>query len=881
MWRILRTAKLPGFRLSAVSPKQLAVFEACLIGLISGLAAVALKQGVGWLGHWRLQTATTYPAWLVLPAIGIAAGLISGWLIEQFAPEVAGSGIPQVKAALGGVSSPLDLRVAIAKLATTLLALGSGLNLGRQGPTVQIGAAIAAQLSDWVPTSPVHRRQLIAAGAAAGLAAGFNAPIAGVLFVVEELLQDVSGLTLGTAILASFVGAVVSRLLGGHGLNGSLASSSLSTSFNVQALPIFLIVGVFAGLLGSLFIRGILLSLKINRRELKWSLPLRIAFAGGVSGLAIAILPDTLRGTASLQEVWLTSELGWQMTAVIFITKFILTLVAFGSGAPGGLFAPSLILGSALGYLVSYAAQSLQAIGVPLGLDVSGALTTTAALTGMGAFFSAVTRGPITAIVIVFEMTADFNLVLPLMIGSVSAYLVAESIFGGSIYKHLLESKGIHLQSSAEMESRFSGLTAEDLMQPRVETLSSQISLDEAVQAFSRSHHRGFPVVDNGILVGIVTQSDLADIPDRQLEQTLKTVMTPRPVTVHPSDPLSQVLYLLNRYSISRLPVVDRRKLVGIITRADIIRAEADKLTNAAKFGVQPEPSYVVYQTRAPEIGKGRILVPIANPQTADRLLQMAAAIAHDHEYELECLQVIPIARHRNPAETTVSTAVSRKLLKKTSRLGKQWKISVHTQVRVTHDIAQAILETIKERHIDQLIMGWNGESTTPGRIFGNVVDAMIRQAGCNVVLVKFGAETETAIDRWLIPTAGGPNSRQAIRLLPALAKLSTAPKICLCQVHQPDADLPDLDALNEAMEFLSTRLSCPVALMPVCAESVANAVIDLAEKDQCDVILLGATREGLLQQVIQGNIPEAIARRCDCTVVLVRGAITSERSSA
>lgn len=854
------------FRLSAISQKRLAIFEACLIGLVSGVAAVVLKQGVNWLGKWRLSAATDYPDWMVLPLVGLVGGLLAGWLIEQFAPEAAGSGIPQVKAALGGVSSALTIRVAIAKLVTTLLSLGSGLNLGRQGPTVQIGAAIAAQLSDWVPTSPVHRRQLIAAGAAAGLAAGFNAPIAGVLFVVEELLQDVSGLTLGTAILASFVGAVVSRLLGGNGFNGSSSSLELMTSFNVQAIPILLMVGISAGVLGSLFMRGILLSVSMNRKVLKWSLPLRIAFAGGLSGLVIAILPDALRGTASLQEVWLTSELGWRITAVLFITKFVLTLLAFGSGAPGGLFAPSLILGSALGFLISFGAQSLETMGVPLGLDLTQAFTTTAALTGMAAFFSAVTRGPITAIVIVFEITTDFNIVLPLMIGSVSAYLVAESLFSGSIYKHLLASNGIHLSANLEIENRLSGLTAKDLMQPRVETLSSQISLDEAMQAFSRSHHRGFPVIEDGVLVGIVTQTDLANIADKQ--QRLSEFMTARPVTVHPDDPLSQVLYLLNRYKISRLPVVDRKKLVGIITRADIIRAESDKLTN---LGSQKERSYVVYQTRAPETGKGRVLVPIANPQTAGSLLQMAAAIAQERGYELECLQAIPIARHYTPAETPVSTAISRKLLKKAGRLGKQWNIPVHTQVRVTHDISEAILETIKERHIDLLIMGWNGETSTPGRIFGNVVDTMIRQASCNVVLVKFG--DHTALDRWLVPTAGGPNSRQAIRLLPALTKLAEQPEICLCQVHHPQRELPDLNVLNEAMEFLGDRLTCPISLMPVCANSVSTALIDLAQKDQCDVIVLGATREGLLQQAIQGNIPEAIAKRCDCTVILVRGA--------
>jgi CIC family chloride channel protein len=870
-----------------LQPKQLAIFEAGLIGLVSGLAAVSLKQGVAWISGWRLQVAHEYPAWIALPAIGLVGGLVAGLLIERVAREASGSGIPQVKAALGYVPVALNIRVALVKLLSTLLSLGSGLTLGRQGPTVQIGAAIAAQLSVWVPTSPDHRRQLMAAGAAAGLAAGFNAPIAGVLFVVEELLQDVSGLTLGTAILASFIGAVVSRLLGGQGLNVNPSWLYDYTSFTVAEIPVFMLLGVLAGLLGALFSRGILLSLALNRRMLPVGLPLRIACAGLISGAVVALLPAALRDNASLQEVWLTSELGWKMTAVIFVTKFILTLVAFGSGAPGGLFAPSLILGSALGYLVSTAAQALQEVsGLPLGLGAGDGLVTTCALAGMGAFFSAVTRGPITAIVIVFEMTTDFNLVLPLMIGSVTAYLVAESIYGGSIYKHLLDWNGINLQTSEAIDHRLSGLTAADIMQRRVETLSSQISLDEAIQAFSRSHHRGFPVVDEGKLVGIVTQTDLANIHERHLvgDQLLDTVMTPQPVTVSPIDPLTQVLYLLNRYKISRLPVVDRRKLIGIITRADIIRAESDKLNSATQqTGPQPEPSYVVYQTRSPAIGRGRLLVPIANPQTAESLLQMAAAIAHDRHYELECLQVILVPRYQSPAETSVSTTISRRLLKHASRLGEKWQIPVHTQVRVTHDIAHTILEVIKERHIDLIVMGWKGVTTTPGRVFGSVVDTMIRQASCDVILIKFGSGEYRGshqklknfpCDRWLVPTAGGPNSRQAIRLLPALTQLAHRPEICLCQVHYPDRNLPDAAALDDAMTYLGTRLNCPVALTSVCANSVSEAVIDLAQTDQCDVIVLGATREGLLQQAINGNIPEEIARRCDCTVILVRGAI-------
>jgi CIC family chloride channel protein len=418
------------------------------------------------------------------------------------------------------------------------------------------------------------------------------------------------------------------------------------------------------------------------------------------------------------------------------------------------------------------------------------------------------------------------------------------------------------------------------------------MTLDEAVQAFSRSHHRGFPVVDNGELVGIITQTDLANVTQRQLpgDTTLAQIMTPQPITVVPTDSLSQVLYLLKRYQLSRLPVTEGRKLVGIITRADIIRAEADKLSGETdQLGPRPEPSYVVYQTRAPAIGKGRLLVPLANPQTAPVLLQLAAAIARDRNYEIECLQVIPIPRHNNPAQTPIKTTRSRRLLRMAEKLGRDWEIPVHTQIRASHDAAQAILETIKERHINVIFMGWKAEPpTSPGRVFGSIIDTLIRQAPCDLVLVKLGQREDVqgdgttvascplprAWNRWLVPIAGGPNSSYALQLLPALATLAGAPNLKVAQVFPPSTLLPDTTGLEKAAYFLSHKINTGVAAIPIRSYSVSEAVIHLAQADQCDVVVLGASREGLLQQVINGNIPEAIARGVDSTVILVRGAL-------
>lgn len=860
-------------------PKRVAILEACIIGLVSGVAAVVLKQGVRWLGGLRIQSTEVWPAWIALPLIGLVGGYCTGWLVQVLAPEAAGSGIPQVKAALAYVPIPLNLRVAIVKLISTTLALGSGLTLGRQGPTVQIGAALAAWLSRWVPTSPEYRRQLIAAGAAAGLASGFNAPIAGVLLVVEEFLQDFSDLTLGTAILASFIGAVVSRVLGGEGLNLTMQASQ--ASFSLQDIPFFLLLGLLAGLLGALFNRGLFATLAMNRRLVRFGLPGMVAIAGLISGLGSASLPASFRDNAGLREFLITGNLTWEIALMAFCAKFVLTLLAYGSGAPGGLFAPALILGSALGSLVGQTALILQTwVGTPLGLPPDISATTTYALAGMGTFFSAVTRVPVTAIVIVFEMTMDFNLVLPLMIGSVIAFLIADRFDPGSIYTRLLARNGIVLDSTPAADRPWAKLSAVDVMQRRVETLSSQMSLQEAMEAFSRSHHRGFPVVDQGRLVGIVSQSDLSEAASRQsTEICLQDIMTPNPVTVTPSDPLTHVLYLLDRYKLSRLPVTEGHKLVGIITRADIIRAESDQLSGKVdQLGPQPEPSYGVYQTRSPATGKGRLLVPLSNPETAPVLIQMAMAIARDRQYELECLQIIVVPRNISPAEAEVQVKDSRRLLNQARHLGKRWKVPVHTQIRVAHEVSNAVLETIKDRHIDLILMGWKGSTATPGRVFGSVVDTLIRQAACEVILVKLG--DTLAWDRWLVPIAGGPNARCAIKRLPALTTLgSDSAEIVVCQVFSPEQKLPQkTEAMLEAVHFLQAHLG-EEQVRPVCAiaPSVPDQVLQLAYRYQSDVILLGMSRESLLQHVIQGNIPETITKESSATVILVRGALSGE----
>ncbi|NET01503.1 MAG: CBS domain-containing protein [Sphaerospermopsis sp. SIO1G2] len=865
--RKLRNLRPPRQSL-AISSAGYANAEAAIIGIVAALSAVLLKQGSGWLGTWRVQTTYLLPTWLVLPGIGMCFGFLAGWLVQRLAPEASGSGIPQVKATLANFPINLSWRVAAVKLLSAMMTLGAGSTLGRQGPTLQVGAGLAAGMSDLVPTSPEHRRQMIAAGAGAGLSAAFNAPIAGVLFIIEELLKDLSGLTLGTAIIACFIGGVISRWLGGGSLQLNLELMKYSSQFSLAEIPIFLLLGVIIGLFGAVFHHGLIFSIQ-TYRKLHISLPFRVALAGLVSGLIVALLPEYYRNNAGLREYMIASDPNLLLAIITFITQFILTLIAFGSGAPGGLFAPSLILGSCLGHIVGVCESQLWGFGS----------LTTYALAGMGGFFSAVSKVPITAIVIVFEMKTDFNLVLPLMIVSVTSYLVADQIVPGSLYDKILNLNGIQLQKDAPIDGILTQLTAKDVMQCRVETLDAEMSIKESIQAFSDSHHRGFPVVEKNKLVGIITQSDLPNIYVSN-HGLVKEIMTPKPVTVQPSQTLGDVLYLLDRYQISRLPVVEKQKLIGIITRADIIRAEADHLNcKNGVFSSQLEPSYVVYQTRSPSIGRGRLLVTLANPETAETLLKMAASIARDRHYELECLQIILVSRHSSPSETKVITTNSRRLLRKAEVLAKKFNIPIHTQIRVTHDVTQAILETIKERHIDIIFMGWKGNTFTTGRIFGTVVDTIIRQARCYVIVVKLGNYSENLrFDRWLVPMGGGPNAPIAIKLLPSLITLGNNPKICLTKVLTPLDSQPNLQVLEASSKKLMRDLSSEnkIILSTFKANSVAEGIINLVRRKRYDVVVLGASREGLLQQAIQGNIPETIASGVDSTVILVRGRIDS-----
>jgi len=804
-----------------------ALLEACLIGFLSGLAAILVKQGVGALGGLRVHAAERWGALWVLPATGLILGLSAGYLLQEYSPAASGGGIPQVKAALARYPMILSLRVAWVKALGTILVLGAGLTLGRRAPTVHIGAALAAQLSQWLPTSPEHRRQMIAAGAAAGLAAGFNTPIAGILFVIEELMRDASGLTLETAVIASFTGSVVSRLLGATPLSIApiISHQALDSHFALHGIPILLLLGTLAGIIGAYFNQGLLWTIRFSRR-LNLSLPQRIGIAGLISGTIVALLPPFFRDNSGLREVLVTGEATNLEILIAFIAHFFLTMIAYSSGAPGGLFAPALIMGSSLGYLLG---------------EVFGDHTSLYALVGMGAFFTGIVRVPVTATVIVFEMTADFNLVLPLMVTCATAYIVAESVFSRSIYDHLLQNSGIELKENVSSSDFLSQLTAADVMQSKVESFSSELTLDEVKLRMSLSHHRGFPVVSQGELVGIITQTDLDRLEKLSSpKKLLKDFMTHNPITVRLTTPLSDVLYLLNRYQLSRLPVTNGLILVGIITRTDIIRAEVKKISGVTENLVPRSPSYLVYRTQFPSVGgKNRLLLVISSPTEAYELFAIASAIARQQELELECLQVFVASNNRLLTDTPSSELYeSRHLMQRLERSGRNEGLIIHTQTRLAHSTSDALLDSWQVQLNSLLVMETREKVN-------------LEQISCPVIRVQLGSVPLSQSSFWLVTLTERTEKVLLMNLLRALISLVTkkdALTFYLCIIVTPGE--AEIDFVETILQFISSLSKATIIANCLKAASLKEGVTDFIKACPCEVIILNTEDESILEEL-------------------------------
>ncbi|HSH02861.1 MAG TPA: chloride channel protein [Anaerolineae bacterium] len=570
-------------------PEFILISTALFVGIVTGLGAVVFRYLVDfviWSSYEWLPTVT--PTWgqiyiLFMPAIG---GLLVGLLIYHFAREAKGHGIPEVMEAValkGGRIRPL-FAVLIKSVASSIT-IGTGGSAGREGPIVQIGAAIGSAVGQALNLSSNRISNLVACGAAAGIAATFNAPIAGVIFALEVILGRFSVRYFSSVVVAAVAASVI-----GRAILGDRPAFNIPIEYGVNSLWEYFfypLLGLLAAVVGVLFTRLLYWSEDLFNRP--W-LPewLRPALGGLTLALFAFLYPyltpasnhitkDTIPHLDNvgyeLIEAALANQIIFSTALILLLAKIIATCLTLGSGGSGGVFAPSLFMGAMLGV----AFQQLLSRLFPTLLAPAGAY----ALVGMAAVVAASSHAPITAVIMLFELTGDYQIILPLMLTVVVATIVAQHMLAGeSIYTLKLSRRGVRLERGRDADILQSVLV-EEVMTSDITTTSINTPLSELAHYFTHSHHHGLIVLDNaGQLWGIVTLTDIENALANNLPLTTRTATIattwPYLIVTYPDETMGDALARMGSRGLGRLPVVSRQNpyhLLGIIWREGITNA--------------------------------------------------------------------------------------------------------------------------------------------------------------------------------------------------------------------------------------------------------------------------------------------------------------------
>jgi len=553
-----------------------------IIGAIVGLVVVAFILVTENLGS-RLYPGTV-AAWRRL-AIPVAGALLTGILLSRYFPNARGSGIPQTKTALFVRDGFIAMRTVIGKFSMSAISLASGIALGREGPSVQVSAGIASVLGRRLGLSTSSVKSLVPVGASAALAAAFNTPIAAVLFTLEEVMGDMHAPVLGSIVLASATSWIVLHLLLGD-----------EPLFHVPAYQlvhpleflVYAVLGVAGGLVSVAFVKLLLW----QRKYFLKLPPFTLWWQPVVGGLTVGILgwffPDVLGVGYNFVSQALNGGMIVRTMALLVLLKVVATATCYASGNAGGIFGPSLFIGAMLGGAVGGVAHML----LP---DYTGSVGAYA-LVGMGTAFAGIIRVPLTSVIMIFEITRDYSIIVPLMISNLISYFISSRLQEDSIYEALLHQEGIHLPSGAK--AREALLMVGQAIRSIPESLPATLRVSEAA-AMVKRETGAWPVVDQAGLRGMlrIAQLDRA-IAEGQGERTLgQLVPAPDPGRltaeafphVHADHSLDSAMRRLAETGLKALPVVSRtniRELKGTISMQDILAAYA-----MGKVGQDAEPA--------------------------------------------------------------------------------------------------------------------------------------------------------------------------------------------------------------------------------------------------------------------------------------------------
>jgi CIC family chloride channel protein len=553
-----------------------------LIQAVSNLAFVTLPNAMPGFGRWVI---------VLVPTIG---GLIAGPLIYFFAREAKGHGVPEVMQAIALKGGRIRPVVGVIKALASALTIGTGGSVGREGPIVQIGAALGSTTGQALRLSDERIKNLVACGAAGGIAATFNAPIAGVIFALEVILGELSIGHVGSVVIS----AVTANALA-NALLGSAYAFPVPQPYTIRngwEFVFYAVLGVLAALVAVAFVRT-LYGAEDAFEKLKvvpeWAQPAIGGLLLGLMGLSYPLLfpslaygtsPQVFGGGYAPIAAALSNQVPAFAALMLIVLKLLATDLTLGSGGSGGIFAPSLFMGAMLGVVVGTVVGGLfPSIAAPPGAY---------ALVGMGAVFAGAAHAPITALIMLFELTGDYRIILPLMFTVVIAVLLSRRLLHQeSIYTLKLTRRGIHLQGGRDVDV-LQAVTVGEIMQANPPTVPPEMSLTDLSETFSHLRRRGVPVVDDGgKLWGIVTVEDLDRAVTHNLprQTAVSAFGTPRErlLVAFPDETMGAALARLSARGRGHLPVVDKTdpsKLLGLIRREDIMRAYSVALARRAEL---------------------------------------------------------------------------------------------------------------------------------------------------------------------------------------------------------------------------------------------------------------------------------------------------------
>lgn len=546
------------------------VLVSVVIGLLGGLCAVGFRLLIRFLNQvaWRqgqptLEYISALPAWwkVLVPATG---GLIVGFITYRYAREARGHGVPEVMEAVALRGGRIRPRVVFAKMLASGICIASGGSVGREGPIVQIGSALGSTIGQWLKIDGPRLRTLVGCGAAAGIAATFNAPIAGALFAVEIILGDFGVAQFSPIVISSVAATVVSQ----HFL-GDFPAFQVPGYALVHPIELFAYatLGILAGLVALGFVRT-LYGFEDLFDKIRLSVPVKAMLGGALIGV-IGIWTPHIYGVGyeAINEA-LNGTMLWSFMLVLVVVKIIAVSITIGSGGSGGIFAPSLFIGAMLGGGVGTVVHSIW----PLSTASPGAY----ALVGMGAVVAAATHAPITAILIIFELTNDYKIILPLMISCIIATLLATRLNNASIYTLKLLRRGIDIHKGKDVNV-LQSVVAREQMRSDAVTASPGDSLLSLISKFI--DHPGstlFVVDETRKLLGIITTDEIRPVMGDA--SSLASLVIAQDVmiegefpTVSPDDSLADVMKLLGAYR-GEVPVVENGRLAGVIWPGDVIQ---------------------------------------------------------------------------------------------------------------------------------------------------------------------------------------------------------------------------------------------------------------------------------------------------------------------